>query len=377
MASYSTPETTMAKSNFFPNYKRVADSIRLRIQQGYYSINPIPSERRLADEFDVNYMTVRRGLRMLETEGMLVRNARGRTQVKRVQQGIKKHLNIGFLMPTLTSPALQVWRTAIDRATVNRECSVRPILYTHWDDPLLMDSVEGFDGVFLNPIPEQIPDSIADRLRNPKHPVVVVDHDFSSYGIPSIRIFPPIFVERLLDHLASLGHTKIGCFNTQPTDTEVLERINQWHFWMAIHNFTGRLVDESVAVSSDPMFHAYEVMDKILSEPQTKETAWFFITAPSALGAMRAMLDHGLMPGRDIAVCTANGEGWSNISNPRLTALEAPDATPFITYCLNWMAKGRLSWQGPLLMQPAEIPLFIRESTQPDINSQPARKSPR
>jgi DNA-binding LacI/PurR family transcriptional regulator len=201
-------------------------------------------------------------------------------------------------------------------------------------------------------------------LRDPRHSVVVVDHDFSSYGIPSIRIFQPVFIHQLLNHLESLGHTRIGCFNTQPEDSEVRERVDQWRFWMAIHGFSGRLVNSCVPPGGDVSSHAYETMDKILSEKHNEETAWFFITAPAAIGAMRAMHDHGIMPGKDISTCTANGEGFlASMSHPRLTALQSSDPVPFITYCLDWIAKGHKAWEGPLLMQPAEVPLVIGEST--------------
>ena len=355
----------MAKSTFFPGYKKVAETLRKRILQGSYAIRPIPSERRLAVEFGVNYMTVRRGLKLLEDEGLLTRHNHRRVKVTQPEQETKKHFNFGFLMPTLASRALELWRTAMEKAIINRPCSVRPLLYMHWDDPILTDAVAGFDGVFLNPVPEKLPDSIAAVLRDSKNRLVVVDHDFSNYGIPSIRIFPPVFIQRLLDHLESLGHTRIGCFNTQPDNSEVRERIDQWRFWMAIHGFSGRLVNSAVPAHGDPMLQAYKLMDEILREPVREETAWFFITAPAALGAMRAVLDHGLTPGRDLALCTANSEGQGSMFNPRLTSLEVSDPTPFISYCIDWMSQKDQNWKGPLLMQPAELPLMIYESTQP------------
>lgn len=345
--------------------------MRTRILQGSYAIKPLPSERRLAKEFGVNYMTVRRGLTILEEEGLLIRRPNRRKQVKLIQHGAKPHLNIGFVMPTRSYGALKTWRDALENATDSRPISVRPILYLHWEDPILRDALEGFDGVFLSPVPEPVPDSVAAALRDPRHPVVVLDQDFSNHGVPSIRIFPPVFVQRLLDHLEALGHACIGCFNTHPDNSEVRERIDQWRFWMAVHGFSGRLVNSSVSptghqapAGGDPMQHAYDLMKEILSKPG-EETAWFFVTAPAAIGAMRAILDHGLMPGKDIAVCTANGENLAKMSNPRLTALEPSDPGPLITYCLDWMTKGRQHWEGPLLMQPAEVPLIIRESTQP------------
>ena len=142
-------------------------------------------------------------------------------RVKRLQQGAKNHLNFAFLIPTLASYALEMGRFALERATAQLSCTVRPVLFMHWDDPTLLDAVEGFDGCFLNPIPEPLPENVAERLRRREHPVVVVDRDFSRYGIPSIELFPPVYVQRLLDHLDALGHKQIGCLNTQPDNTEI------------------------------------------------------------------------------------------------------------------------------------------------------------
>lgn len=355
----------MAKLSFTPKYKKVADLIRERVRHSDYVVKPIPSERKLATEMGLSYMTIRRGLETLEAENLIIRQPNGRMRVKQLRHGVKKYLNFAFLVPTLASHALEVWRSALEKATASLPCSVRPILFMHWDDATLVDAIEGFDGIFLKPIPEPLPASVAERLRSQEHPVVVVDHDLSGHGIPSIELFPPVFVQRLLDHLNSLGHQRIGCLNAQPDDSEIRERINQWRYWMSAHGFSGRLVNHGVAAGDDPIPHAYRKMSGILSEAGCEETAWFCTTAPGALGAMGAMLDHNLLPGRDIAVCAANGEGLAAMLNPPLTALEAADPTPFISTCLEWMVRGGRNWEGPLLMQPADVPLIIRESTQP------------
>jgi DNA-binding LacI/PurR family transcriptional regulator len=354
---------TVAKTAFIPRYKKVADMIRKRIIHGDYALKPIPSERTLADEMKVNYMTVRRGLQILEKDNLIIRQSNGRMRVKRIQQGTKKHLNFAFVTPTFNSANVEAWRMAIERTTAKLPCVVRPVLYMHWDDPALMDALNGFDGVFLIPIPEPLPAAIAEQLRKPEHPVVVVDDDFSSYGLPSIQFFPPSFVQRVLDHLESLGHKKIGCINTQPSQSVIPERIDQWRYWMSAHGLSGRLVDSPVPAHGNVTTHAYDVMTAILSEPVNEETAWLSMTAPAAMGVMRAIRDKGLQPGRDIAVATVNGEGFSAMLIPSLTALEPVDPAPFFAHCLNWMIEGR-PWQGPLLMRPSEIPLFVRESTQ-------------
>ena len=51
--------------------------------------------------------------------------------------------------------------------------------------------------------------------------------------------------------------------------------------------------------------------------------------------------------------------------NPPVTALDATDPLPFVSYCLDWIFKGAPAWEGPLLLQPAEVALVVRDSTQP------------
>lgn len=349
-----------------PHYKKVAEVVRKRILHGDYALKPVPSERRLAEEVGVNYMTVRRGLEILEKEGLLMRLPNGRLRIKRFQQGGKKHLNFAFLVPTAASRTNEAWRLALERAMHSYSCTVRPVLYMHWDDPTLFDALDGFDGIFFKPIPEEISPAVVEQLRRPGYPLVAVDHDFSMYGIPSIRLFPPVLMQRLLDHLEGLGHRNIGCFNTQVEDNEIRERISQYRYWMGAHGFPGRLIDRSGPMFSNAAEVAYRAWTEILdTEGPGPETAWLCVTFPAAMGMMRAFLDHGIQPGEDVSICVTNSEGFAAMMNPTLTSIEDVDPVPFIRQCLEWMLDGDGAWKGPLLLQSSDVPLVVRESTRP------------
>ncbi len=354
---------TVSKPKFVARYKQVADLLRRRIRHGDYALKPLPSERNLAEDCDVNFMTVRKALRILEAEDLLIRQPNGRMAVKRAHHGAKKELNIAFLTSTFDSYNVQRWRHTIEQVVASRPCSVRPLLYMHWDDPLLIDALRGFDGVFLVPIPEELPDSMAGIFRKPDHPLVVIDEDFSRYGLPSIQFFPPVFVQRLLDHLEGLGHRRIGCLTTQPSNGVISARIDQWRYWMSAHGLEGRLVDSPVPPHADSLQHGFDVMTEILAAPM-EETAWFCTTMPTALGAVRALLDKGLLPGRDVSIGAVNGETLASMIYPRLTALESVDPMPIFSHCIDWMMRGG-PWKGPLLMTPSDVPLVVRESTGP------------
>lgn len=344
-----------------PYYKSVADLMRERILDGDYGLKPFPSERMLAEELGVNYMTVRRGLSLLEQEGILRRQPNGRMAIS----SDKEHRNIALLVPSVASQNLEAMIRRIELAAADMPCTLRTVLYRHWEDQTLRDAIEGFDGTFLYPISDKIPQPVLHFMQQPQHKVVSFEYNESLRGIPTIRPFPPVFVEKLLEHLKELGHRNIGCLNTQPPGTEVADRINQWRYWMAAHDFHGRLVDITPLRQSDSNANAYAAIKQILEDetnPMT-ETAWLCVTAPAAMAAMRAILDHGLQPGKDIAVCAINGEGFATYLNPRLTALEQPDTLPFARICLQWMLADAQPWKGPLMMHPPDVPLQIREST--------------
>ena len=92
-------------------------------------------------------------------------------------------------------------------------------------------------------------------------------------------------------------------------------------------------------------------------------TALVCITLPAAMGAMRALYERGLKPGKDMSLCSANDEGLAAFLCPSLTAVQMPDPLPYLTLSMEWM--GGKDHVGPLLSRPDEASLFIGESTGP------------
>jgi DNA-binding LacI/PurR family transcriptional regulator len=353
-----------------PLYQRIAKILKTRILHGDYSLKAIPSERKLAQEFGINFMTVRRSLRALAKDGFLIRLTNGRLSVKGAGVGRKRYFNFAFLLPANASGVsamMEKCRRALEAVSEKFSASIRPVLFSHWNDPALLDSVMTFDGVFLYPFEDEPPAAVLSHLRSAGHPVVVLDHDFTRFGIPSLHFFPPVFAQKLLDHLDKQGHRSIGCLNTQSQNMETLSRINQWRLWMAAHGFTGRLVDKPVELHGSTGHHAYTAMKKLLKEDRGSETAWVCVTMPAAIGAIRAMSDLGIRPGDDMAVCAINGEGLADLLVPSVTALEQPDLQTFLKYTLQWMLSGNTVWQGPLLLQPGDARVVVRDSTRKKI----------
>jgi len=346
------------------SYRSVVELLTKRIRQGDYAFGGFPGERELAVDAGVSYMTARKAVRQLVSDGVLIRNDNRRVGINRLQSG-KRQPRLAFVSPTFASNDIENWRLALDRACHAVGAIVRPVLYVHWDDPMIPDCLNGFDGIFLVPINEALPPRLLTRFTAKSNKMVVLNEDWSHLGIPSLSLFPPSFCDRLLEHFAELGHRRIDCLNVQPENSEIRERIGHWRAWISSHGYEGDLINAPVLPYERPLGAGYQAMKRTLEGPRGPAPALLAVTLPAAIGAIRALHERGYAVGRDVAVGVINGEDASAYQVPSLTALEAPDAQPYFTRYLEWMSKGKSSWTGPMLVQPKDIPLVVRESTVP------------
>ncbi|MFA9478114.1 substrate-binding domain-containing protein [Phycisphaerales bacterium AB-hyl4] len=346
---------------------QVQTMLERRIRLGDYLLKDMPGERELAEEAGVSRMTVRKAVLNLINTGILQRDTNGRVTMNRKRA--EHPARIAFLAPCLSSTDFERWRLALDALAKEFTAVTRTLLYAHWDDPVLLDAIERFDGVFILPIAEPVPGRIVDRLCEAREAVVILGQDMIAQGLRSIRLLPPAATHRLLDLLAELGHRRIDCFNVQHVDRSIEERIDQWKLWRAAHRMPGQLLGQPVQQPASPVTEAFQQMRGILDRDELETTALLCTTASSAIGAVRALHSRGYKVGHDVSICVVNDENIARMFSPSLTSLEMHDPTPYLSLCLTQMQRHHDGWAGSLLMQPTDVPLFIGESTGP-----PARK---
>ena len=107
----------------------------------------------------------------------------------------------------------------------------------HWDEQALVDVVAQAKGTLVIPYGPVIPLALLKHFTENK--VVILDGDFTSDGLPSIRLFSDDCIERVLDHLWQLGHRHIDCINTQNRNREIDRRIGIWERWLEQRNCRG------------------------------------------------------------------------------------------------------------------------------------------
>jgi DNA-binding LacI/PurR family transcriptional regulator len=341
----------------------ISQQLKQRILHGNYAFRALPGEKQLAVDLGVSYMTARKVVQGLIETGLLVRGPNGRVTVNRSNQDSGDRLPIVLLSPNYISPGFERWRHWLARATDEVGVRLQCVHYTHWDDPVLFESPDNFSGVFVLPSSEVIPQTLIERFSRSQRPVIVLDDDLTAQGLISIRPIPPIFVQALLDHLKQSGCLQIDCLNVQPLHSVIAQRIEQWQLWTAEHGVEGTLINEPVEPYTQPYSRGYEIIKSQLARGDFKADGLFCVTTPAAMGAMRALHEAGVHLGAEVAVCAVDGESMADYQIPALTTLEPSDVIPHLKLCLNWMLGEYSPWQGPLLMEPDEPCIVVREST--------------
>lgn len=341
------------------------DALMKRIHHGDHGASRLPGERQLAAELGLSRQTVRRAIRQLAEQGIITRNSTGRLRISQVDANrndgpAAKQPIIVCLRPPSSSFEVERWRTDIEKAVTSRGAITRSIIYEHTSDAAISTALMGgFDGIFFHP-QGRIPPWLLKRLREAPTRVVVIDHDASPHKLRSVAVFPDAAERKLLEHLTSLGHRRIDCFNVHTRNSVIETRIGQWRSFIEKHGLQGQLHQ----ADTGSIEGARGALAALLRTRQPIGTALLCTTVNGAVGGMRALYEAGLRIGKDISICVINDESLGPFLIPSLTCLQSPSRVPYLRKAVDWMLD-RVDWATPSLEQPKTAPLFIGESTGP------------
>jgi hypothetical protein len=341
-------------------YNEVMSVIKRRIREGDYFVDNIPGERRLAEETGVSYMTARRAVQQLLQEEVLIRLPSGALSVHPDYTERINPAEVVLLYPAYPSSYLTQLRVLVGEAAARRGLTLRPGQFVHWEEQALVDVVTQTKGTLVIPYGPIIPATPLKAFLENK--VVILDGDFASDGLPSIRLFSDACIERVLDHLWKLGHRRIDCINTQNRNPEIDRRIGIWERWLGRQNGHGELRDDPAPVFSDPTILAYRLMLRLLDDRASQATAFIATTCPAAIGAIRACYERDIKVGTDLSICAVNLEPPAEFFCPSITGLNTPELSDVLGKCFEWFANDK-RWAGTKLLQPKDSNFFEGEST--------------
>ena len=358
-----------------PKYIQVADVLERRIRNGDYLLKDIPPGRTLAEQMGVGHIVVRQALDLLHKGGLLERQDNGRLTARTVNNaGSQPPLRIAFLQPAFECPFFRLCRLAVEHAAREAGAYLRLVDYIHYDDAVIIDVLDAFDGVYIAPLAQNMPLSIMRRFSRARCRVVMFDHDLTDHGMACINLFPDAHLPTLFTHLAESDGAKMGCFNVQPEDSVIQRRIQAWRTWLRDQGQTGQLINDPVQLYQHPIAHAYDVMSRLLDSGELQANAFFATTTDAAKGMVRALWDHGVAIGRDFFVASIGDEGDVRYMTPSLTALEPPDLANMARQALDWIQRpDKAEGKAPMVGE-ASPRLFIGETTRAEIQDRKAKK---
>ncbi|MEN8254915.1 MAG: substrate-binding domain-containing protein [Verrucomicrobiota bacterium] len=340
---------------------QLARALEKRVRRGDYMLQPFPTDEAVACEAQVSRLTARKAVQMLIDKGLLLREPNSRVTVNRENA----RPQVALLLPAYPSPIYERWHRAIETAVAKRGWDVRVIGYSHAEDHVIHAAISEFDGVFFLPPVAEPPVSLIEQFQQPGHRVVMLDSDLSAQGLPSLLLTPPrLAIQRILGHLAGLGHRRIAFLNTQPHDQIIELRLQGWQVWAERHPGAAELFDEPVEAYGSAADKAYRVVGRALANGTLESAAIICSSASAALGASRAIFDRGLIVGRALSLCSLDdAAGEAMLYRPSITCVRSPDPAAYLDRCLEWMGSVGGEWSGSLLIQPEQVELFEGEST--------------
>ena len=117
----------------------------------------MPSERRLTDELGVSRMTIRKALKILLDQGVLVREGRRKARIPESPSAQARVPTIAFLVPAVFSSDHGLWWDGVVTALEGIEVVLRPISYVHFTDPTVHEAITNYDALFFIPPSQKIP----------------------------------------------------------------------------------------------------------------------------------------------------------------------------------------------------------------------------
>lgn len=346
-------------------YPEIAAVIEQRLRAGDFILGGLPGERKLAEELGVSHMTARRAMQDLIARGVLPRRSVADNHDVHRRPGKREQLSIALITSAYTSNSFLNWNYALEKIVAADGGIVRMVPYVSAHDSSITDALNGkFDGIFIMP-PMNMPQILVDRLARVASKTVMLFHDLTQYGIPCIYPGSDDEAEPLVEHLASLGHTRIDTINTQPIGPNMIRRFKSISAALAAHNMSGKLYNEPV----EPFSHADEASSKLfghlVDSGEFKATALICSTLGVSVGVYHAAYQRGIRIGKDLSVCSFDDPRGSRMMAPPLTTLDRPEPAELLKIGLEWIKSEGKNWNRPLEIQPEFMPVLVGQSTGP------------
>ena len=303
-----------------PKYLLVEDHIRQQIKQRKI-VDKLPGERILAKELGFSYMTIRKAIDNLVSEGLLYKVPTKGTYVADKTSKKAKTSTIGYFLDSrisggLSSPYYAQIFAAIGKAAAQHGYSL--IYFSDTSDLKLHTVLDKLDGVIATCLPRV--ENFIQEIKNTV-PVVAIDNSAADKTIPSVIIDNFNAELESIDYLVSLGHERIA-FMTGLEDSDVGKNRYEGYKSGLIKN---NLIDDPALVfRGNYTFGSGVSGAEYFLSLKRMPSAILCANDSMALGAINRLHQEGLQVPDDISIVGFDDIEMARQITPPLTTVFAP-----------------------------------------------------
>ncbi len=303
--------------------------------------DPIIAERKLAEIYNIGYMTARRAIDDLVEDGLLYRKPRKGTFVAEVAKSgfnpdskviaiVMSDLKNNFSSQLLESVERKARQNGFHLIICNSELDV-----TQESSHLIQMRDSGVAGIILNPCFPPVNREIAVSILKKNIPIVTVDKTFADLDIDSVTCDNFEGAYRAVSYLISLGYRRIAHITSHHSlsgISSIRTRLEGYKKALLDHDLPVR--DEYISELDEVSVHTemskinlnylgYGPMKKLLALP-TPPDAVFLLFDSLAVGAYRAIRESGLKVADDISIVGFNNDELCSFLETPLTTVTQP-----------------------------------------------------
>ena len=303
-----------------PKYILVEEKIRQAIKKREI-VDKLPGERTLAKEFGFSYMTIRKAIDNLVSEGVLYKVPTKGAFVADRKSAKKKTNIIGYFLDNsivagLTSPYYSLIFNSLEKAARKHGYSLT--YFSDYGDTSSLKNLHRLDGVIASCFPRI--ENIIQDFHN-QVPTVVIDNSSSDKTIPSIIIDNFNAISDAVDYLYQLGHKRIG-FITGLEDSDVGK--NRYAGYLNGLTSNGLKHDDRLVFKGNFTFESGLEGANYFLSLKNPPTAILCANDSMAIAAVSKLIQEGISVPDDISIVGFDDIPFASQIHPPLTTIAAP-----------------------------------------------------
>lgn len=306
-----------------------ADLVRKRLSReiriGNFSRGSLlPPERKLAEQFNVSHMTLRKAVGALITEGVLTRNHGSGTYVCSEIPEQKVQRQLGLVLPAWSAPELLDLVMYFSEMCRKMNWLLKEIHVRSWEERSILTLWENCDALALHFVPsDEMPEFLRETLRSSAKPVVVVGASGRFLNCDCVYFRHDSKLKTACDRLHELGHNRIllvdqiirrkgGSVSIHP-GLDGFERTFRNEYPEVVFN-------TSLLTLEVPLFQMpHETIRRAIEIHKAEIAAYTAVICPLSFywPVMRGLHDAGFRVPEDLSVLTFGDRAEANYYYPR------------------------------------------------------------